>query len=320
MNAHAVAASLLFILVASSHAQTLSGEVGSATFRKLGFGNVTLASGNESQVLRFDLPENVSQGPEKWVVVHLDLLVKFNGSALRETPGAASYVSGSTNGRAFASVKFDALEVNGSLRVRWDFVNVTGVFRDTVAPGDLRLSLSNYPQFQGVRPGRNEMELRLEDPAGLVERAIVEEGSAIEVTERSPPKLRLTSVNAPGEVREGKPFYVSAVLENLGGLAVKNSQVSVQYSKGPVELRGENTTLRFDWIEARESVNWTFRARGGGAATLRLLVRSESADSSPTAELTITVRPKENLWALPVGLAAAALAAGYLLLRMRGRS
>lgn len=320
MNIHAVAASLLLVLAASSHAQSLSGEVGSATFRELGFGSVTLAAGSESRALQFDLPQNVSQGPERWFVVHLGLFVKFNESSLRAAPGAVAFVSGSTNGRAFASVKFDAREASGSLRVRWNFVNVTGVFRDAVAPGDLLLNLSNYPQFQGVRPGPNEMELRLEDPAGLVERAVVGEGSAIEVTGRSPPKLRFARVEAPeAEVQAGATFTLAALLRNEGGLPVKGAQVRVIYPPDMVALVEGNATTNFEWIEKEAQLRWRFGTLKGGEGVIRLVVQSESTDSSPFAVVPIPVRSGGE-WGWAVAVAAAGAAAAGFWLRARRKN
>lgn len=321
MNAHAPAAILFLLLAVSVHAQgpAVTGEIGALTFRELGFGNTTLSPGDESRVLRFDLPANASQGPGRWYVVHLDLLVEFNGSALRGAPGAAAYVSGSTNGRAFASVKFNAQEADGSLRVRWEFVNVTGVFRDAVAPGSLRLTLSNYPQFQGVRPGRNEMELRLEDPAVLVERAVVGEGSSIEVTGRSPPKLRFARVDGPeDEVQAGATFALAAVLRNEGGLPVKNTEVRILYSEDLLTLVEGNATSGFEWIEKEDLLSWKFKALKGGEGAVRLVVKSESTDSSPLAEVRVAIRSGGGgTWAVAAVATGAVLAGLGLWARVR---
>lgn len=318
MRLHAFAAALL-LLAASGHAQSLSGEVGSTTFRELGFGNVTLTAGNESRVLRFDLPQNVSQGPGRWYVIHLDLLTKFNESALREAPGAPAYVSGSTNGRAFASVKFNGREVNGSLGVLWDFVNVTGVFRDITAPGEVRLRLSNYPQVQGVRPGSNEMELRLEDPAHLVERAVIGEDSAIEVTGRSPPKLRFARVESlEGEVQAGVTFALAAVLRNEGGLPVKGTQVRVLYPQNLLTLVEGNATTDFEWIEKEAQLRWRFGTLRGGEGVIQLVVQSESTDSSPLARVPVAVSSGDE-WGWAVAAAAAGAALGGLALWVRAR-
>lgn len=318
-----IAAGLLLAAAGAALGQTpaplaLPTQTGRHTLSELGLADAILVPGDSVRVWNLSLPANASQGPDRWYIVHLEAEVLINASGPAGDRRLA-YLTASLNRLAFASVKLES-GPGDPLSVRWEFVNITGTFRGFSAESVLRLPLSNFPPLAAVRAGNATIELKLENAAGtLIDRATVFANSNIEVTPRSPPKLRIASVSAPREVVEGERFNVSTVLENQGGLPVKNPRVSLRYPESLFELAEGNSSIGFEWLTSQETVHWSLRARGSGAGTLRVAVKSESADSSPVAEGPIAVLPRGGAptWVWGAGAVTMALAAGLFLLRRR---
>ena len=117
------------------------------TLGQLGYPDLTLAGGEEadSPSVEYMLPEDATQGPDTWYIIHLHFLIEFD----EKTGGGFCWVTANVNDMAGASVEFETLTVNDS-----PFIRISGE-PATSTSTRMEVRYYNYISSMGVKPGKN---------------------------------------------------------------------------------------------------------------------------------------------------------------------
>ncbi|MDY6911286.1 MAG: hypothetical protein SVM79_02875 [Chloroflexota bacterium] len=123
------------------------------TLDSLGYSDLILAGGEntETSSVEYTLPEDASQGPETWYIIHLHFLIEFD----EDTGGGFCSVGASVNDRSGASVHFDTLTVNDSPFIR------VGAHSSTST--NIEVRYYNHLSTMGVKPGKNTMTFKIDE-------------------------------------------------------------------------------------------------------------------------------------------------------------
>lgn len=141
-----------------------------------GYADLTLTGGEvtESPVVAYSLPDDATQGPETWYIVHFHFLIEFD-----ETTGGG-FCSVSAQG-ASASVEFETLKVNDSplIRIAGQPVSSTSI--------KIEVRYYNYLTYSDVKPGENSVSFSYKEYQGTkIKSVTVFNDTGIEVTNVSP--------------------------------------------------------------------------------------------------------------------------------------
>ena len=119
------------------------------TLGELGYSDLTLTGGEEADApsVEYMLPEDATQGPDTWYIIHLHFLIEFDEA----TGGGFCSVSAKVNDRAGASVQFETLTVNDS-----PFIHISGESATSTSTR-MEVRYYNYISSMGVKPGKNVM-------------------------------------------------------------------------------------------------------------------------------------------------------------------
>ena len=128
------------------------------TLGELGYSDLTLTGGEEADApsVEYMLPEDATQGPDTWYIIHLHFLIEFDEA----TGGGFCSVSADVNDRAGASVQFETLTVNDS-----PFIRISGESATSTSTR-MEVRYYNYLTLMGIKPGKNVMTFKLEESKG----------------------------------------------------------------------------------------------------------------------------------------------------------
>jgi hypothetical protein len=288
------------------------------TLARLGSGqlDVPVDRGPAAVTVRYRLPRGASQGPRTWYLIRLHFEITF---AADSGPGIA-YVSGLTNGRAAAQIKYRVTKrPNAAPEIRWSSVDlIRGRIERTAASRTVEVRFRNYLQLGGVRPGNNTLTVELERLRNVeVKRLRIFADSGIEVTRLAPAKLVLKPVLPVREVNAGEEFRVGFTLDNDGGRPARDVIVGVDFPRRVLTLLGP-VDQRVARVRRRLTGSFRFRALRPGRYRLALAVRSSA--NRPLAVIDVPVSSSESSRAgrRLVSIIAGALIVGFGLLLLLG--
>lgn len=197
---------------------------GEVSLRALGLTALRLDARTPRVTVPFTLPSPTGDS-DAWYVVRLSANLILTGQA-----GATALVA-STNDRVVNQV-----ELRGRGGETKLFYNgyVTGPHTELISGRVVRVSYENYVQLKGVKAGRNELLLLLDQFDGrLVERADIDvDRTAIVMTSIHPEQLRLKVPVEPVVIPQGSVRRIPVVLERRGQRPDKAAAISFSVPKG----------------------------------------------------------------------------------------
>jgi hypothetical protein len=117
----------------------------------MGYGDIVLEEGHDSYTINYFLPENTTQGADNWYLIHLNFTIDLEGSGL-------AYLNADTNGYACAQIKFEVQNES----ITWSWANFTEFGKEKANSKKVNIFFSNYLRYQGVKPGENNLTIKLE--------------------------------------------------------------------------------------------------------------------------------------------------------------
>ena len=124
------------------------------TLDQLGYPNLALTGGEEAEApsVEYLLPEDATQGPDTWYIIHFHFLIEFDEA----TGGGFCDVQASPS----ASVQFETLVVNDS-----PFIRISGESATSTSTR-MEVRYYNYMGSMAVKPGRNLMTFKFKEYQG----------------------------------------------------------------------------------------------------------------------------------------------------------
>jgi hypothetical protein len=164
------------------------------TLGQLGYPNLTLAGGEESEApsVEYLLPEDATQGPDIWYIVHFHFLIEFDEST---GGGFGSVVAKG----ASASVQLETLRVNDS-----PYIRISG---EPATSTSIRMEVRyyNYMSLRSVKPGKNEMTFSYKESQGTkIKSVTIFNDTGIESTTVPPSEYQTELAPEPASF---EPFY-----------------------------------------------------------------------------------------------------------------
>lgn len=125
------------------------------TLEQLGYPDLTLSGGEESEApsVEYLLPQDATQGPDTWYIVHLHFLIEFDAA----TGGGFGSVAAKG---ASTSVQFETLRVNDS-----PYIRISGE-PATSTSTRMEVRYYNYMSLRSVKPGLNVMTFSYKEYQG----------------------------------------------------------------------------------------------------------------------------------------------------------
>lgn len=302
---------------ASTSPTTLSSR-GFWTWRELGIAQTVFEPRRfpASWTFRYRLPPGVRQGPARWYVMRLHLII----SLARDPESGTAYVSGSTNGRAAIQIEL----TNRGRLVRWSTTDLVRGFRAGVVHARrLEITSSNYLQYRGVRGGWNTLALGVERLDGLrIARVRVLPDSGIQVTTDSYPRLRLAVGASSGGIEVGDTIRLPIRLHNVGDLPARRVRLWADSQSGGLEFK--RAMHRLSLLHGGAQVEKTFEFVAALPGRHRVSVDA-AADNANRPGLLLEIGVKSaggtafSARSLTGALGGAVLAIGGLALIVRAR-
>jgi hypothetical protein len=285
------------------------------TLDQLGYSNINFACQNEieSVDVHYILPETATQGPDVWYLVHLDLLAQFN----EESDNGQVYVTALINGYASASVEFSLTRSADSLAVDWNTVDlINGLKKYSSLSNSADISFSNYIQVAGIDPGLGVLTFRVERSEGVkLKNLSILDTSGIQVSENPLPKLQLSVVPPPMNVKVGNSFNVAFQVSNVGGMPALDVSIQAIYPSEALQVIGENP-LFVNPPQTELSGEFEFEVLQPGQHEIFLKVNTASGILRPSAHITIdaSLNQKAFFPTLWVAVAICILILGFVVL------
>jgi len=125
------------------------------TLEQLGCDALTLTGGEEAGTpsVEYQLPDDATQGPDTWYIIHLHFLIEFE----EDTSGGFCSVTAKGAG---ASVQLETMRVNDSPLIR-----ISGE-QATSTSTRMEVRYYNYMTTRSVKPGKNEITFKLKEAQG----------------------------------------------------------------------------------------------------------------------------------------------------------
>ena len=248
----------------------------------------------ESISVEYRLPQNASQGPSTWYIIHLDFGIEFSGLS----EDGFCDVSASTNGSTCAQFQFEPQMTEGHPVIDWSTVDlINGEKEYTTSSLSINASeaeFSNYLQYTGVKPGINDLTFRLEQYDGAkVENLIIYKTTAIEYSPLALPNL-VMSVDVPDiSVSVGDRFSIGFELRNTGDVSAANVIVQPIFPDGSLETIGDG----YSFVETLDSLHplygvFEFRALSEGEYILIIDVDTSSGIERPSISIQVPIGQK----------------------------
>ena len=242
-----------------------------------GLGGTVLNSVN------FQLPDDASQGADDWYILNLTLEANVGPAA---GPGAHNYVSVDTNGYTAAQIKFAPDMVAGQPAIRWStFELFTGSASGVVLGRSVNISFRNYLQIRGVRPGTNDLTLRLEQPVGVVVSSVrLLPGSGVYWGEFGPSSLTLDVDSSQTHVEVGDMLSLRYRVSSHG-FPVRDAGIAAITSDPGLVSTGP-TSRFFEWLGTEEG-RISFVALAPGKYTVTVEAGSETTFATATTNIDV---------------------------------
>ncbi len=219
---------------------------GFTSLRKLGLdGAITFDRRFGTQATKYRLPAGARQGQKAWFTIKVDVRAHF-----REGTRGTYLLSGSTNGRTAAQIKFT---VTPRRIITETLGLISGRDRQVADGRVVHATLANYLQRAGVKGGSNELMFALEAIEGPAPQVIeVRPSSGVGVTTVPPDELRLGAPAGPVVGEVGHEVKVPFRLERRGGRPDVPVTVQLETSSPELVARGE-TAIYFESVEEGRS-------------------------------------------------------------------
>ncbi len=143
------------------------------TLEQLGYTDMELTGGEvvESPAIEYTLPDDATQGPDKWYIIDFHFLIEFE----EDTSGGFCNVQA----RPGASVQFETQKVNDA-----PFMRVGG---QSVTSTRVEVHYYNYMTLSSVKPGVNDMTFKYKEYQGTkVKKVTIYKDTGITVTTTAP--------------------------------------------------------------------------------------------------------------------------------------
>jgi hypothetical protein len=241
--------------------------------------------------LAFFVPEQIAEGSGVDFLINLRLSLEL---ASQSGPGFGVFTV-FVNGRAGEQVSVHATRnAKGEIEAKWGTADLffgprTMAFRSRRAEVDTR----NFTPLPGIKTGLNELSIQFEQGGKLkFAKALVREGTGIEITHARPPELTVEPELPRDPVVRGKPFQVKFKLRNTGTVPVRKVSVGLE-SSSPKLLAIEGADSRsFERLQGERDLSFQVRGREYGAYKLTLSISSVNANSPQMAIETPIVRDR----------------------------
>lgn len=264
-----------------------------------------------TRATRYRLPAGAHQGPKAWFTIKVRAHARF-----RQGTRGTYLLSGSTNGRTAAQIKF-------TVTPRQILTETLGLIsgRDRKVTRDrvVDTSLANYLQRTGVKGGSNELRFVLEAIEGPAPRVIeVLPSSGLGVTPSPPEELRLGVPDGPVVGEVDNELEVPFRLERHGGRP--DVPVTVQFQPRSQGLVPQgDTTLSFESVGDGRSGSFSVIPVESGRFAVEFTVPRQYNEPRASATVLAGFRRRElNLTAVAI-LGGSLLLAGAWFITVRRR-
>lgn len=310
-----MAASALAALAAPAASRSADRPV--AVLADLAAEPVVLAGGAAvTRAFAFPLPAGARQGPDVWYTIRLRYRITFAA----DSGAGFAWVMADTNGRTSAQVEYTVARDAGGLRVRETSVDiVNGQLEKRFRGRTSEVRFRNYLQRGGVRGGRNELTLRLEQGgAARVDRVEVLPESGVYRTGSSPYPLGIAPRLVAGRLQPGSTFRLVVALDSRTGEVLRDVAVQPAWDRRAFELVSPRVR-RYATLARRVDAVFEFKALTAGRHRIDVLADSNRNHPSATVAVTVSEAPPGTALVVVVWSAAllpAALLVGWV---VRGR-
>lgn len=283
------------------------------TLADLGYSDLVFPCEEDSEAISIEyrLPQNTSQGPSAWYIIHLDFGIEFSN----QSKDGICYVSASTNGSACAQIQFEPHITEGYPVINWSTVDLINGGKEyitySLSINASEAEFSNYLQFSGVKSGVNTLTFHLEQYDGAkVENLIIYKTTAIEYSSLSLPNLVL-NVDVPDiSVNVGDRFNIGFELYNTGNVSATNVIVQPIFPNESMETIGKSY-YSVDTLEPLHPLYgvFEFRALSEGEYVLIMDVDTSSGIKRPSVSIQVPIGQKR-----PFAFTAPIVSASILIL------
>jgi hypothetical protein len=283
-----VAAALGATSVAAAQAPALVDDFGHWDLARLGAEPLDLPvrPGRASRSLKYRLPADANQGPDRWYLLRLSFKVELDPA----TGSGSIFVDGSTNGHTAVSVEIEVTkQSDGRLRIVQKTLDLTKGARQRVSSHRTVTGTSvSFLQNRGVRPGKGVLSFELEHYGDVsVRRARILADSGLVVSRRSPASLRLTPRLPRETVVVGEAVKVGYLLENVGDRPAMDVVVGMRAHDRSMRVRHPRR-VRIGRLENSRAGHFTVEPRRPGRQRLTLAAGASNANN-PVTELEVDV-------------------------------
>jgi len=256
----------------------------------------TFSGQNDKEIinLTFKLPDNWE---DYWYIIHLYFFIEINGKE--------DYIllSADVNDLGCVFAEFFPFTDNSTLKMGIKYFNmIQGRQEYIIENSSARVYIANYiPKggelpgdtiesivVEGLKAGKNTLNISLTHARGVNNLTIFEELSGIECTAIAPPDIEIDPPITTGELEPGKTFTVTTRVWNKGDFPLKNVTVYIQYPSEKLTLLGNETKIIYE-LRNETTVSWRFRAKAEGNCKL-VIIASASNDGVAVAEGNIPIR------------------------------
>lgn len=253
------------------------------TLGELGCSDFALSVGEQagSHSVDYMMPEDVTQGPDTWYIIHLHFLIEFD----EKTGGGFCEVQASPG----ASVQFETLTVNDS-----PFIRISG---ESATSTSIRIEVRyyNYLSTMGIKPGKNVMTFSYKEYQGAkIKSVTIFNDTGIESTTVAPSEYEEQMKLSQEEQEKAKEI---ALNDPIVKEIVEGKEYSVRITQADEIIQAENevevrlvfaTAYMIEDVEAsaldifvdldEEKITYLFPLRSSGMPGLTVSVREKAVD------------------------------------------
>jgi hypothetical protein len=306
-------------------APLLLDQVGRWTLSELGYGEMVLGPQDKqgATAVRYQLPEDAQQGPDRWYLLHLHFRIEFEP----DSGDGFAYVSAFTNEKAVSQVKFTTVRRDGALEVLQSSVSSAQArVRQSTSDTTIDTTYTNLMQTTGVLPGFNTLTFGVEQIGNAAVRQVtIWPDSIVEISSSGPAKIKLDVDITKEQVVVGDTFMLHVMVSGSAPHEVGTIQLKALYPEDSLELSGAPTQSVTLGGDGQGHGMFTFRALRAGQH--QVLVHARSAINNPMAMVVVTVtdsavQPPDSrgrnllVWG-GIGLAALCLGGGVMVGRVK---
>ncbi len=257
--------------------------VGTWTLTQLGSSDIDLPIAAPlaiSAPLAYELPNESSQGPSVWYLLHLHASITMT----LEDDGLVDIIA-QFNGCSAALIEFTSTE-DGAIEWEPDSALDGDVSGRGLDSNSIDIYFSNFLPQCGVVSGTNELVFQVEEAGGSqVVAARVHSDTSIEVSNIGPPDLEITPAMPNHKPRAGEPFEIGYWLTNTGREARGVTVTLLAVTAESVDtLDSDNHPI------VTSSVQGALQAPAMEAGRHRLVLSTSSdVGDRPVADITVDI-------------------------------